>query len=104
MKKILQSMDSLTPQLKELEKQMTSCEFTGKSATELLGPNPQAGFSKLVEFKAALDRMRGLTWVFMETAVSTGKFPAQRMPPALRQFLHQQASKTESGHGRTKAG
>jgi hypothetical protein len=55
MKKILQSMDSLTPQLKELEKQMTSCEFTGKSATELLGPNPQAGFSKLVEFKAALE-------------------------------------------------
>jgi len=98
MKKILQAMEAITPQLEELETQLAHGDFTGKNVNDLLGPNPQSGFSRLVEFKAALDRMRGLTWVYMEAAASAGKFPAQRIPQALREFLQQQASQTQASH------
>ena len=41
-----------------------------------------------------LDRMRGLTWGYLEAAASAGKFPAQRIAQALKDFLHDQSVKT----------
>ena len=104
MKEILETMESLTPKLAELELQMTHGDFAGKNATELLGSNPQLAFSKLIEFKAAIDRMRGLTWLYMEAAANAGKFPAQRIPPALREFLQREAAKSNSAGAGKKIG
>lgn len=104
MKEILEAMESLTLKLGELESQMTHGDFSGKSANDLLGPNPQVAFSKLIEFKAAIDRMRGLTWVYMEAATNAGKFPVQRIPQALREFLQHEASKTNSTSTGKKTG
>lgn len=98
MTEILKAMEAITPQLDELEKQLARGEFSGKDLNEVLGQNPQLAFSRLVEFKAALDRMRGLTWVYMEAAANAGKFPAQRIPQALKEFLQQQASQTQASH------
>jgi len=102
MKEIVEAMESLTPRLEELEKQMTSRDFSGKNAKDLLGSNPQLTFSRLVEFKVALDRMRGLTWVYMEAAENAGRGPVKRMPQALKEFLQQQATKTQSSHAAGK--
>lgn len=96
MKEILKAMEAIAPQLEALETQLVHGQLDGKDADELLGQNPQLAFSRLVEFKAALDRMRGLTWVYMEAAASAGKFPAQRIPQQLKQFLQQQAAKTHA--------
>src|SRR5438552_3159278 len=104
MKEILESMEALTAQLKKLETQMSGRDYGEKKVTEMLGPNPQLGFSKLVEFKAAVDRMRGLAWVYMEAAASSGKFPVQRIPQALKEFLQQQAAKAHPAHGGKKTG
>ena len=102
-KEILKTMESITPKLQELEALMTGGDFSGKSATELLGSNPQLAISKLVEFKAALDRMRGLTWVYMEAASGAGRLPAERMPQPLREFLQQEAAKTQAAHSGKKS-
>ena len=56
------------------------------------------GLSPLVEFKAALDRMRGSRGVYMEAAGSAGKLPAQRIPQAFKEFLQQQAAWTQAIH------
>jgi hypothetical protein len=98
MNEILQAMEAITPKLEELETQLAHGEFAGKDVNELLGQNPQSAFSRLVEFKAALDRMRGLTWVYMEAAASAGKLPAQRIPQPLKQFLQQQAAETHAAN------
>jgi hypothetical protein len=102
MKEILQAVEAITPQLQELEMRLAHGDFAGKNVDELLGPNPQSGFSRLVEFKAALDRMRGLTWAYLEAAASAGKFPAQRIPQGLKEFLQQQASQTHASHATGK--
>lgn len=104
MKEILEVIESLTPKLAELESKMANGALAGKNVNDLLGPNPQSGFSKLIEFKAAIDRMRGLTWVYMEAAASAGKFPAQRIPQALREFLQQEATKTSAASAGKKIG
>ena len=104
MKEILETMESLTSKLAELESQMTRGDFTGQKASDLLGSNPQLAFSKLIEFKAAIDRMRGLTWVYMEAAVNAGRFPAQRIPQQLREFLQHEASKSNSASSGKKLG
>jgi hypothetical protein len=96
MKEILETMETLTPKLEALEALMARGDFRNESLSDLLGPNPKVGFSRLIEFKAMLDRMRGLTWVYLEAAASAGKFPAQRIPQALKGFLHEQSSKTHS--------
>ena len=100
MKQIIEGIESLTPKLQELESQMTTGDLKGKSANDLLGSNPQLGFSKLVEFKAALDRMRSLTWVYMEAAASATRLPAPGIPHSLKTFLQQQATKADTGHGK----
>jgi hypothetical protein len=100
MKDILDSMQLLTPKLHELESQMANGNVSEESARDLLGANPQLGFSKLVEFKAAIDRMRSLTWVYMEAAASATRLPAQGIPPSLKAFLQQQATKADSGRGK----
>ena len=97
MKEILESIDILTPKLAALETLMSRGDFRKESLSELLGPNPKAAFSRLIEFKATLDRMRGLTWGYLEAAASAGKFPAQRIPHALKEFLHEQSLKMLSG-------
>ena len=97
MKEILESIEALQPKLEALEALMTRGDFRHESLSDLLGPNPKVGFSRLIEFKAMLDRMRGLTWVYLEAAASAGKFPAQRIPEALKGFLHEQSVKTHSG-------
>lgn len=102
MKEILEAMQALSPQLATLEKYMTGGDLSGMNVNELLGPNPQLGFSRLVEFKAALDRMRGLTWVYMEASAAAGKFPVQSIPQALKEFLQQQATKTQANHAAGK--
>lgn len=96
MKDVIEAMESLTPKLAELESQMARGDLAGKDLTDLLGPNPQLGFSKLIEFKATIDRMRGLTWVYLEAAANAGKFPNQRIPKPLREFLQQQAAHKKS--------
>lgn len=103
-KEILETMESLTPKLAELESQMTHGNFTGKNTNDLLGSNPQLAFSKLIEFKAAIDRMHGLTWLYMEAAANAGKFAAQRIPPALREFLQREATKSNSEGAGKKIG
>ena len=102
MNEILKTMEAMIPQLKELETQLATGNNANKDVDELLGQNPQQAFSRLVEFKAALDRMRGLTWVYMEAAA--GKFPAQRIPQPLKQFLQQQASQTQAQTSGKKIG
>ena len=97
MKEILETMETLTPKLEALEALLARGDFRKEGLSDLLGPNPKAGFSRLIEFKAMLDRMRGLTWVYLEAAASVGKFPAQRIPQALKEFLQEQAVKTHSG-------
>ena len=106
MRQILEAMGSILPRLEDLESQMTRAEFRGKSPAEMLGPDPQQAFSRLLEFKAALDRMRGLTWVYLEAAANAGRMPSQRIPPALKDFLQQQAAKStksQIAHTRRKA-
>lgn len=98
MKNILETMGTILPRLEDLELEMTRAEFRGKSPAEVLGPDPQHVFSRLLEFKAALDRMRGLTWVYMEAAAHAGRLPSQRIPPALKEFLQQQATKSTKSH------
>ena len=98
MRQILETMGLILPRLEDLESQMTRAEFRGKSRAEVLGPDPQQAFSRLLEFKAALDRMRGLTWVYMEAAANAGRLPSQRIPPALKEFLQQQAAKSSKSH------
>lgn len=102
MNEILKAMEVITPQLQELETRLAHGDFSGKNVTELLGANPQLGFSRIVEFKATLDRMRGLTWVYMEAAANAGKFPAQRIPQALKEFLQQQATKAQTSPASSK--
>src|SRR5207248_3322541 len=87
MKQILESMETLTPKLQALETLMSHGDFRKESLSDLLGPNPKAAFSRLIEFKAMLDRMRGLTWGYLEAAASAGKVPVQRIPQALKDFL-----------------
>ena len=103
MKNILETMESILPGLQDLESKMTRAEFRGKSHSELLGSDPQLAFSQLLEFKAALDRMRGLTWVYMEAAANAGRLPSQRIPTALKDFLQQQASKSQAMHAGKKS-
>jgi hypothetical protein len=93
---ILSAMDAIIPKLEALEAQMTRGDFGGKNLAEVLGPNPQAACSRLVEFKAALDRMRGITWVYMEAAASVGRTPVPRIPQPLKEFLQQQATRSHS--------
>lgn len=102
MNEILKAMEVITPQLQDLETQLANGDFSGKNVSELLGANPQLGFSRIVEFKATLDRMRGLTWVYMEAAANAGKFPAQRIPQALKEFLQQQATKAQASPASSK--
>lgn len=97
MKEILESIETLAPKLEALEALMASGDFRKERLSELLGPNPKATFSRLIEFKATLDRMRGLTWNYLEAAASAGKFPAQRISHALKEFLHEQSIKMHSG-------
>lgn len=104
MKEILKTMEAMIPQLKELEIQLATGNVANKDVDELLGQNPQQAFSRLLEFKAALDRMRGLTWVYMEAAANAGKFPAQRIPAPLKQFLQEQASQTQAQASSKKIG
>jgi hypothetical protein len=96
MQELFDVLETVTPELERLEKQILGSPVEGKSATELLGENPQLGFSKLVEFKAVLDRMRAVTWVYMEAAAKSGNFPAQRIPQPLKHFLQEQAAKSRS--------
>ena len=97
MKEILENIEALAPKLEALEALMSGGDFRKESLSELLGPNPKATFSRLIEFKATLDRMRSLTWGYLEAAASAGKFPAQRIPHALKEFLHEQSLKMHSG-------
>jgi len=96
MNEIIENIESLASQLNKLEGLMSKADFQGKSIDDLLGSNPKVGFSRLVEFKVALDRMRGLTWVYMEAAASATKLPAHRIPQALNDFLQQQATRTQA--------
>ena len=94
MQELLKAMETVRPELERIEKQILGSAVEGKSATELLGTNPQVGFSQLVEFKAVLDRMRAVTWVYMEAAARSGKFQTQAIPEPLQQFLREQAIKS----------
>lgn len=94
MQELLKAMEAVTPELERLEKQILGSPVEGKSATELLGSNPQIGLSKLVEFKAMLDRMRAVTWVYLEAAAKSGRFLSQPVPEPLQQFLQEQATKS----------
>ena len=58
-----------------------------------LGSNLKLGLSRLVEFKAALDRIRG----------SRGSI-WKRIPQAFKEFLQQRATRTQAIHTDKKIG
>ena len=78
-------MSSLTEQLRKLEKQIDLHEFEGRKPTTSLGEDPAQGFAVITEYKAAIDRMRYITWIYMEAAANSAEIPVQAVPQALRQ-------------------
>lgn len=81
-------MQSLTEELRRLEKRLDLREFEGSTAVTSLGEDPSQGFSAITEFKAAIDRMRYVTWMYMEAAARSIHVPVQAVPPALRQKIN----------------
>lgn len=87
MSELLDKMKRLGSELRELEAELADSGFKQMSANQLLGTNPRAGFADLTEFKASVDRMRYLTWLYMEAAAITAGLPAQQVPEALRNHM-----------------
>lgn len=85
MANVVQAMHALTTQLQQLETEIDPHEFEGRAAS--LGQNPAQAFATITEFKAAIDRMRYLTWMYMEAAARSTNVPVQSVPRALRRHM-----------------
>ena len=85
MANVVQAMHALTTQLQQLETEIDPHEFEGRSTS--LGQNPAQAFATITEFKAAIDRMRYLTWMYMEAAARSTNVPVQSVPRALRRHM-----------------
>jgi hypothetical protein len=83
----IKTMDSLIEQLRQLEKEIDLDEFEHPGHADSLGEKPAQAFATITEFKAAIDRMRYLTWMYMEAAARSTNIPVQAVPQALRRHM-----------------
>ena len=83
----IQAMRELTRQLQQLETEMDPHQFEDAGPGDSLGQNPAHAFATITEFKAAIDRMRYLTWMYMEAAARSTNVPVQAVPRALRRHM-----------------
>lgn len=80
--KLLSDIQSLTERLRGMEQQIDlDQEFScaAHSSEEIA-----RHFAVVTEFKAAIDRMRDLMWLYMEGIARAADIPVQAVPPALR--------------------
>jgi hypothetical protein len=84
---ILAAMQSLTEELRRLEQKIDLRELETRDPSRMLGGDPAKGFALITEFKAAIDRMRYISWICMEAAARFANVPVQSVPPALRQKI-----------------
>lgn len=87
MNELLDQMKKVATELKALEREIAASNFNSKNSEELLGENPHAGFADLTEFKASVDRMRYITWLYMEAAARQAQLSPYQVPSALRQSM-----------------
>jgi hypothetical protein len=87
MPNLIKTMDSLTEQLRQLEKDIDLEEFEHSGRATSLGEKPAQAFASITEFKAAIDRMRYLTWMYMEAAARSTNIPVKAVPQALRRHM-----------------
>jgi len=87
MANLVQAMHALTTQLQQLETEIDLHEFEDTGRSAFLGQNPAQAFATITEFKAAIDRMRYLTWMYMEAAARSTNIPVQAVPRALRRQM-----------------
>lgn len=87
MPNLIKMMDSLIEQLRQLEREIDLNEFEHPGRADSLGDKPAQAFATITEFKAAIDRMRYLTWMYMEAAARSTNIPVQAVPQALRRHM-----------------
>jgi len=83
----IQAMRALTTQLQQLETEIDPHQFEESGPVASLGQDPAQAFATITEFKAAIDRMRYLTWMYMEAAARSTNIPVQAVPRALRRQM-----------------
>jgi len=83
----IQVMRALTTQLQQLETEIDPHQFEEEGPVTSLGKDPAEAFATITEFKAAIDRMRYLTWMYMEAAARSTNIPVQAVPRALRRQM-----------------
>lgn len=83
----IQAMRALTTQLQQLETEIDPHQFEEAGPVASLGQDPAQAFATITEFKAAIDRMRYLTWMYMEAAARSTNVPVQAVPRALRRHM-----------------
>ena len=59
MANLINTMDSLTEQLRQLEREIDLEEFEHSGRASSLGEKPAQAFASITEFKAAIDRIGG---------------------------------------------
>ncbi len=80
--KLLSDIQSLTERLRSLEQKIDlTKEFSGAASSS---EEIAAHFAIITEFKASIDRMRHITWLYMENIARAADIPVQAVPPALR--------------------
>ena len=87
MPNLISIMDSLTEQLRQIEKEIDLEALEHSGVANSLGERPAQAFATITEFKAAIDRMRYLTWMYMEAAARSRNVPVQAVPQALRRHM-----------------
>ena len=87
MPNLIKTMDSLIEQLHQLEKDIDVEALEHSGIASSLGERPAQAFATITEFKATIDRMRYLTWMYMEAAARSRNIPAQAVPQALRRHM-----------------
>ena len=83
----IEAMRALTTQLQQLETEIDPHQFEEGGPVASLGQDPAQAFATITEFKAAIDRMRYLTWMYMEAAARSTNVPVQSVPRALRRQM-----------------
>lgn len=83
----IQAMRALTRQLQQLETELDPHQFEDEGPSASLEQDPAQAFATITEFKAAIDRMRYLTWMYMEAAARSTNVPIQSVPRALRRHM-----------------
>jgi hypothetical protein len=84
---LIKTMDSLIEQLRQLEKEIDLEALEHSGVASSLGEQPAQAFATITEFKAAIDRMRYIIWMYMEAAARSRNIPVRAVPPALRRHM-----------------